>query len=36
MASVSALGSNDQQIWEQYLTEKHSFKNKPSNGLNPW
>ena len=28
MASVSALGSSDHQIWEQYLSEKHSFKNK--------
>ncbi|AOR29319.1 3-oxoacyl-[acyl-carrier-protein] synthase 2 [Formosa sp. Hel1_33_131] len=33
MASISALGSNDQQIWEQYLTEKHNFINKAFDGF---
>ena len=33
MASVSALGNNDQQIWMQYLSENHSFKNKTLNGI---
>lgn len=31
MASVSALGSNDHQIWTHYQTKKHCFKNKAFN-----
>ena len=32
MASVSALGSSDKQVWAQYLTKKQGFKNKTFNG----
>ena len=33
MASVSALGSNNHEIWTQYLNQTHCFKNKTLNGI---
>ncbi|MDC1471652.1 hypothetical protein N8480_02335 [Flavobacteriaceae bacterium] len=33
MASVSALGSNPHDVWTQYLTNQHRFKNKTFNGF---